>query len=405
MRHSYIHALAALTLAAGCHRNPSGPPKDPGVVTLEGALGNRFVEAAKPSEVVARLRLHASRLARARRPPINVALVVDTSGSMEGKPIRDARAASLALIDALEEGDFVSVVAFDSRTQVLVPSTRMRRGDGGAMTKLKKAIDGMQARGTTDMQGGLQAGLAEVMKSYQPAGINRIVMLGDGEPNEPSSLSYLAQSAGQQGVAITTLGLGVEYDETLMTEVAQRSGGQFHYLRESSEVPQMFREEIARLHRAAGRNLVLTLTPGPGIKITGVPGQPAMAQSGPVSFTMGDLAEGEERDLVIRLSAQGRRAGAPVELLDAVLAFDDAVAGAGRLERRTFFSAHATGDSRELESGRNLDVEKSAARAQAAATVLQVIAIARAGDLPRARILLDEAEMKSRAETGRPAKA
>jgi hypothetical protein len=93
----------------------------------------------------------------------------------------------------------------------------------------------------------------------------------------------------------------------------------------------------------------------------------------------------------VKLSADPKREGAPVELLDAVLWFDDAVAGAGRLERRVFLGARSTGSKAEIEAGRNRDVEDSAASIQAAAATLKAIEAARAGDTGRAQEMLEQA--------------
>jgi Mg-chelatase subunit ChlD len=97
------------------------PAADPALVSLTSALAQELVAADSPSELRVRLRIDAAELARAKRPPINVVLVMDTSGSMEGRAIADARAAARALVDGLAEGDHFAVVTFDSRADVLVP--------------------------------------------------------------------------------------------------------------------------------------------------------------------------------------------------------------------------------------------------------------------------------------------
>jgi Ca-activated chloride channel family protein len=383
-----LAALAVLAGLVGCHADVRPEGKDPEVVVLSGALGNRFVQAGVASDVVARLRIEAQPVRDLPRPAINLALVIDTSGSMEGRAIADARAASLALVDLLRDGDRLAVVTFDSRTEVLVPSTVL---DGDARDEVKARLGRMVARGTTDMHGGLQAGLREVMGNLVRDGINRVVLLGDGVPNEPAGIEALAQAAGERGVTITALGLGLDYDETLMARVAQLSGGRFHYVEQSTAVASVFRDEVLRLQRTVARNAHVTLVPGPGVRIEGVVGQIASQSGTQVTIAVGDLAEGETRDLVVRLAAAGRRPGASVELLDAVMTFDDAVASAGRLERRVFLGAKATADEAELASGRNQDVERDAARVEAAFVTVQAIALARGGELDRARAMLDTA--------------
>ncbi|HJL17819.1 MAG TPA: VWA domain-containing protein [Sandaracinaceae bacterium LLY-WYZ-13_1] len=371
-----------------------GETEDPQVIVLEGDLGNAYVSAGAPADVISRIRIDTRSLPNARRPPINLALVVDTSGSMDGAPIADAREASLQLLDTLHPEDRLTVVAFHSETEVLLPSTRL---DGADVEELRARIGRMEARGTTDLAGGLQAGLEELVRHHDPEGINRLVLLSDGVPNDASPVLPLATAAGERGIGVTALGLGLDYDETLLGRVAQQSGGRFHYVEESSAVAQVFRDEVLRYERLLARNLTLEVRPGPGVRIHSVVGQPTTTASGAVRVPLGDLSEGEHRDVIVRVNADARRAGAMVELFDAVLTFDDAVQEAGRLERRVFLGARATADEAELENGRNEEVERAAARMLAAATTVQAIEQARAGRVDEARAILDRAAREAEA--------
>ena len=385
--------LAFSVTAMGCGGQSVPERTDPGVVTLEGALANSYVPAGEASQVVARVRIATTPLNRGTRPPINLALVIDTSGSMEGEPIEDAREASLALLDLLAEGDRLSVVAFHSTTEVLLPSTEL---DDDNLDDLRERIARMQASGTTDLAGGLTVGLQEVVSHFDPQGINRLVLVGDGVPNDESGIAALAQAAGERGIAITSLGLGLEFNESLMGQIAQLSGGRFHYVEESAEVASVFRDEVLTLERVFGRNAVVHLQPGPGVRIDSVVGQTIGEAGGGARVVLGDLSEGVSRDVIVRLTTDGHRDGASVELLDVHLTFEDAVDNVGALERRVFLGARATGDAETLSSGRNEEIERAAERVQAAAVTVEAIRIARNGELDRARAILAEAEYRAR---------
>ncbi|MFO0685626.1 MAG: VWA domain-containing protein [Sandaracinus sp.] len=394
MRKSVVRALALgcaslASFVVGCGGTEVRPPgRDPEVIAMTGSLGNRFVHAGESNEVLARLHIDASAVRGAHRPPINLAVVIDTSGSMTGAPIGDARAATRALLSQLEAGDRLAVVAFSSSTEVLLPSTVI---DSHSMDELGSAIDRMEASGTTDLRGGLTAGLEEVVRHWDPTGVNRVVLLSDGVPNDPSGIEAMAQAAGERSIAITALGLGVDYDETLLGAIAQRSGGGFHAVEDSSAVASVFREEVLRLVRTVARGAYVELSPGPGVSIVGVVG-PATSQYGnSVRVEIGDLSEGDGRDVLVRMQTQARREGATVELLDAVLHFDDAVDGAGSLERRLFLGAHATGSEEEFTSGRDTTVEHDAARLMAAEVTIRAIALARTGNVEEARAVLAQA--------------
>jgi Ca-activated chloride channel family protein len=377
------------SLTEGCGGAQVRPDAtDPGILELAATLGNRYVPSGTTSEMVARLRIDAHAVTGANRPAINVALVVDTSGSMEGQPIADARAATEALLDSLEPGDRLSVVVFHSETEMLLPSTVI---DASQLDDIRQRIRRMEARGTTDLAGGLQAGLEEVTRYYDARGINRVVLLSDGVPNDGSMIRPLAQAAGERHIAVTALGLGLDYDEVLLGDVATASGGRFHYIADSASVASVFRDEVLRMSRTVARNIFVELRPGPGVTIQSVVGPAFTESNGRIYVNVGDLAEGDGRDLLVRMNVEGRRPGASVELMDAVMTFDDAAFDAGHFERRVFMSAHATEDEGELTTGRDESVEHDAARMTAAAVTVEAIRLARGGEVERARAILASA--------------
>jgi len=393
VRTARLLLAAAFLSFVGCGAATiQGSRRDPEVVAFEGALQNRYVPAGETNVVVSRLRIIAGEARGAGRPRIILALVVDTSGSMEGGAISQARAATNALLDQLREHDRIAIVTFDSRTQVLVPSTAI---DGGNVGQLREAVSQMEARGTTDLAGGLRVGLEEVVRHYDASGINRVVLLSDGVPNDASQVAALAQVAGERRIAITTLGLGLEYDETLLASIAQTSGGHFHYVEASSAMATVFRDEVLRIQRVVARSTIVELTPGPGVVLEGVVAGSWSGQGNSIRVVIGDLAEGESRDVLVRMRLDPRRAGSTIEAMDAVMTFDDALEDAGRLERRVFLSARATDDAAEIAAGRDVSVESDAARMTIAVQTIQAIQVARQGEVERAREMLAVAEREA----------
>lgn len=384
-------SLLLLIAAAlpGCARTRPADAPSQGLMTMEGALANRYLRADKPGTALARLRIATHAPEATHSGAVNVVLVLDTSGSMEGQPITDARAAALAMVDTLADGDHLAVVAFGSSVDVLLPATEL---DADNRAKARKSLEAMKAEGTTDLAGGLRQGLAQAQKYLDPHGINRIVLVGDGVPNDESAVRPLASQAASQAVPITVLGLGPDYNETLMGAVAQLSGGQFHYVRESAEVASFFKSEVLRLKQVYARNAAVDVTPGPGVRIESVVGLPMSSTgNGGVHIALGDISRTDTRDLVVRVSADPHREGASVELFDAVLTFDDAWGEGERVERRVFLGAKATASDADLAKGRNTDVEDTAATMQAAATTVQAIEMVRNGESDRAREVLDKA--------------
>ena len=386
-----IGLLLALPLAACAGHTVPETPADPELVLLSADLGNQFVVAGETSEVVARLRVGTRPMPNRRRPPLNMAVVIDTSGSMRGQPIEDAKAATLELLGLLADDDRLSIVAFHSETEVLLESTLL---DPEARGRARDAIGHIEAHGTTDMAGGVTAGLQQVLLNRAGESINRVVLLGDGIPNDASTIPNLARSAGSNGVAISALGLGLDYDETLMGELAQLSGGHFHYLENSDTVASVFHDEVVRLERVVARNAAMTLQPGPGVIISSVVGQQMAGERTSLSIALGDISEGETRDIIVRMRVPARREGSVVELLDARLNFIDAVDEAGALRRDVFLGADATTSDEQLTAGRNDEVMHAAEQATAAEATIQAIRVVRQGNMAEARRMLEETQRR-----------
>lgn len=387
MSRRVLAPLALVLGLSGCQHEPPAALPPASTVVMDGSLANRFVRAEEGGTVIARLHVRAELPRATSREPSNVALVVDTSGSMVGAPLEAARAAALVVVDALADGDWLSVVAFGSTPQVLLPATEL---DADARLTAKTALGKLRAEGTTDLAGGLRAGLDEAQKHVGLGTISRVVLLGDGVPNAPETLPALAQRAAELGAPISALGLGLEYDETVMGALARRSGGTLHDIQEPADVARYFADEARRVKRVLAKSARLEVRAGPGVQVTEVVGRERSGGGGEVVIPLGDLAGDEDEDVVLRLSATAHRPGAAVEICDAVLRWEDPTTGATQ-ERRIFLGAEASSSSADLESGRNRDVEQTVILVDAAARTLGAIQSARQGNAEQARRDLESA--------------
>jgi Ca-activated chloride channel homolog len=384
---------------AGCSSSlPAPEPGTPDIVAvvpaanlpqqlgLEISPEHSLVPAAKESELLVRVRVRGLPLASAKRPPLNVALVVDASGSMAGEGIEQGRAACGKLVDAMADGDALSIVTFGSQAKVIVPAVRL---DPKARSAAKQALSSISAEGTTDMAAGLGAGLAEAGRFMSPDGNNRIVLVGDGVPNDAGAALAFVDQARSRSLPITALGLGPDFDETLMSSVAQRSGGSFHFIDDASRVATVFETEISRLSRVAARQVNVQLIPGPGVTIVEGFGLGASPNGRGFVFSLGDLAEGQVRDTIVKVKLAGHREGATIELLDAVASYGHGPTGQA-LSTKRFAAIKNTTDDGALKEATNAEVAHDGARVRVADGILRAIALARGGDLRAARTLLDQ---------------
>lgn len=399
--------LIAGLLGVSCVKDAPDTPEDPGVVRMEGALGYEVIDAQGDGDVLARIHIGTEDVSGMRRPPLNLALVLDTSGSMMGDPIERVKEAAREIVGTLRDDDHLSVVTFHSGVDVVLANTEV---DDVDMDELREAIDAIEASGTTQLAPGLATGIQQIA-AWNGEGneLRRIVLLGDGVPNSPTAVLPQAARAAQMHTPITTLGLGLEYDEVLMGQIAQTSGGTFTYVEEADAVLAVFRREVTRLEQTLARGMQLRLSPGPGVELLEVVGHQTPTNGGAVALNLGDLSAGQEWSIVVKMSAPERRAGALVELLDAKLTFTDAFTDAGALERDVFLGARASEDASAIEASRNDSVHRAAAEVEAAAEVLAAIQMVRQGD-PNAAVTFENAariyedagpEYRNRAESVR----
>ncbi|HSK00671.1 MAG TPA: VWA domain-containing protein [Kofleriaceae bacterium] len=381
---------------------PLAAATDPELIQMTGEATTSLVAANATSELGVRVRIVASELPGAKRPPLNLGLVLDTSGSMEGKAIAELRRSARQLVEKLRPGDRVSVVTFHSRAEVLVPGTVI---DATSQPRVLAAIEAIRATGTTDLAAGLAAGLAQVQAGQAGTGqggkaIHRIVLLSDGVPNASAQLPAIVAGIRQYGFSITTLGLGIDYDTALMTQLAQGTGGTFHYVEEPEQVAAVFDDELTRMTTAVGKNLVLTLSPGPGVTFQPMQGL-SIGGDGKANASLGDLPAGEVRDLMIPIKVAARGDASTAELVDAALAFDDVVNQAGRLGRAAFVSVKASSDAAEVRRAVKIDLEAARVRTTAASAILEAIALARQGAIAEAQARIAAAAAAVRAAAAR----
>jgi Ca-activated chloride channel homolog len=379
MRRPIVLFLAALALggAACAHPQTSSVEVAHAVVAaalpgphMDGALATKMVPALRDSVVTARLTIDSRIDASTPRPALNVALCIDTSGSMEGKAIEDAKKAALSFLGGIRPGDGFSLVTFDTSARVVVPATHMSADTD--LAAIRAAIGGIRARGTTAMTEGLSTAIQQVRSLYDATRVNRVVLVSDGVPNDATQLRAIAQQAQQSGISVSAMGLGVDYDEILMGDLAQTAGGRFKYIDDSSKIATYLGDELTRITRVSARNASLEIATGPGVVVEGVIGLQMQPNGrGGVIVYLGDISLGAHRDLFIKLRAHGRRDGAPVELADATLRWVG-TDGASH-DDHFFFGAHATLDDAELAKNRDDAVERGAKDAQQAADAIEAI--------------------------------
>jgi hypothetical protein len=236
-------------------------------------------------------------------PPLNVALVLDRSGSMHGDPFRNMLLAAETFIGQLRDGDRLSLVAFSDGVYLGVPPVIV---DGNTRNAAVMAVRTLADGGGTNFSGGMLAGLAQVFSAFQPWQVNQVILFSDGQPNigitSTSELTRIAARAAESGVAITTIGFGMEHDELLMQGIADASGGNYYYVDSPGAMAGIFQQEAGAILRSAGRATDIDLPMPPGLKLEEVIGYDYIEMNGRVYVRLGSVPHGEERYVVYRFS-------------------------------------------------------------------------------------------------------
>jgi len=189
------------------------------------------------------------------RNPLNLAMVLDRSGSMEGEKIANLRTAAKQVIDLLDKEDYVSITAFSDRVFKIAPS--QEAADAGT---LKALIDTIRDGGGTAMSSGMRQGLRELEKHLSPDRLNRMLLLTDGQTfGDEDECRALGVEMGSKGIVIQALGLGEDWNEELLDEVAEASGGTGDLIETADQITDHFQEVVQRMQAAVVQNAQLTL--------------------------------------------------------------------------------------------------------------------------------------------------
>jgi Ca-activated chloride channel family protein len=188
------------------------------------------------------------------RTPMNLCLVIDRSGSMEGPPLEYVKQACTYVVDMLGPNDVLSIVTFEETVDVLMPPQRVTNKE-----LIKSGIQRLMPGNTTNIYDGLVLGAQQVMQVMDPTRATRMIVLTDGDPTagikDFSSLIGQAGEIRQKGITVTFLGFGPDYNEELLAGMAKRAGGNYYYIPQPQMIPDVFRTELDKLMTAVARNV------------------------------------------------------------------------------------------------------------------------------------------------------
>jgi len=275
------------------------PPKEN--VRFEGHLSCPAVSTAG-GRVYLRLAIATRDHHRPERRPVNLSVVLDRSGSMsEESKMNYAKAALYALIDQLNREDIFSLVIYDDVVEVVRPARRV----GNDKERIRRLIDDIYPRGWTNLGGGMQEGLRQVEENAAKEYVNRVILLSDGLANQgitdPRRLQTIARRHRDHSISLSTIGVGLDYNENLMVGLSESGGGNYYFLESSRNLASVLRKEFDRLSNVLAQNVIIELDLGRGVRLCDAIGYDHHSSNGQVQIPVGDLYGEDTREVILEL--------------------------------------------------------------------------------------------------------
>jgi len=382
-------------------QTPKGPAAKPtppkgkwsikGNVTLDAALSNPHVLMLGDGTVHLAIELAATKKAGTQRLPMNVALVIDRSGSMRGDKIRDTRRAARHFVEQLTDKDTIAIVSYSDDVRVDLPASP---ADGETRQAALDAITKIRAGGSTNLSGGLFRGQEEVQRGMRLNQINRVILMSDGLANrgitDTKALSQQAQKHAQQGISVTTMGVGVDYNEDLMTAVADHASGNYYFIKDSDQIVSVFTQELQKMFGTVAQGAVVEVLIEDGIDLKQVFGYTFTRKGDTVSIPLAELFAGQKRAILLALQVPTLREG-KMAVSQVTLKYVDVASEGEARKAEVLAEVVVTKDKELVTSTRNKEVEERVGEVQVANAMNTAANLLRDGEADKAEAVLDGA--------------
>jgi len=301
-----------------------------GPIALRARLSRVGGGMSGSRRVLVRIDYAATAKAPFERPRLNIALVIDRSRSMaEDRKLQYSLAAARWVIDNLTDEDVLSIVAFGDQATVLSAAGRVVN-----KPFLLHRLDEITPAGATNLSAGLLEGIAQVGDIGSPGHVRQVLLLTDGLANRgetsAAKLRQIAEQARSQEVGVSTMGVGAEFNEAVLTAIAVAGGGRYTYVKTAEQIPSAFKDELHGLLPPVAQNMTIELSLSGGA-IGKVYGQLLDQPIRAYKFAIGDLRATESGLLLAELQRSGLGSVERMEV-GVRLVFDDPQVG-GRISR------------------------------------------------------------------------
>ncbi len=296
---------------------------------------------------------------KGERAPLNISLVIDRSGSMQGDKLKYVKQAVDFVIQNLNSSDYLSIVQYDDVVEVVSPSARVTDKQA-----LHAKVAQIFARNTTNLSGGMLEGYNQVRSTQKEGFVNRILLLSDGLANagitEPAQLQDIARKQFRENrIGLSSFGVGADFNEELMTQLAEHGGANYYFIETPEQIPNIFARELSGLLSVVAQNTILQLDyAAQHLQFDKIYGYLAQQEAGKVRVNFNDVFSEEEKAIVIRF-----KVAKPFDYaidFKVQFSYDDVVETLGKVTENVHLSLLPTGSQSVYQSGIQRDAVENA---------------------------------------------
>ncbi|THB73587.1 MAG: VWA domain-containing protein [Desulfobacteraceae bacterium] len=256
------------------------------------------------------------------RPPVNLSIVLDRSGSMNGQKLEQAKQAAIEAVQRLNYNDIFSLVVYDSNVQTVIPAQAVED-----TSRIISRIRQIYAGGSTALFGGVSQGASEIRKHLSPRYVHRIILLSDGlanvGPRTPQELGRLGAALIKENISVTTIGVGTDYNEDLMTRLSQNSDGNAYFVESGRDLPRIFTAELGDVLNVVAKRVRLTITLPPGVEPVSIIGREGRIKGRNIELGMNQLYGEQEKYALVEVKVPESRPDTRMEIARAKVHYED----------------------------------------------------------------------------------
>ncbi len=306
-----ITFVAIVYASKGNQFNLWSPPVKPvnkGVVTFSGNLTQNKVLRGGDGLLGLSLTMAAAEvpdLNQGEVQNVDMVLVLDRSGSMRGEKIAAARLAALNLLSSLSAEDRFGMVTYSDSVQRQLNLVRVTTAN---RERLRSIIKGVSTGGATNLGAGLQDGIKVLLSAPKNGNLRKVILISDGLANrgitDRISLGSMASISVEKQFSVSTVGVGTEFNEHLMTHIADRGAGNYYYLENPGSFAEVFHKEFINSRAAVATGVEIRIPLADGVSVVNASGYPIEFKNNQAIIHPGDLLSGQTRKLFLTLRVE-----------------------------------------------------------------------------------------------------